>query len=80
MKLAFWTALCKTPGCGHRHFAKLIGKSQTEAKRLYLMKGDLPEEFHHQCGKCGTAHSYMVDDLVPFDLDLPELRGLQEWW
>jgi len=78
MKYAYWSVICKTPECGNRHYAKLIGES--EGRTNYLLQGDLPQEFHYHCEKCGIDHSYTVDDMVSVEIDPPALSGLREWW
>jgi hypothetical protein len=60
------------------YYAKEIGEMTKEPLTHYSLMGDLPSEFHHQCGKCGITHSYTPDDMIA--VESPRLSGLREWW
>ena len=79
MKYVYWAVQCKTQGCPQVHYAKEIGESTKHPLTHYiLLSENLPSEFHYQCGKCGTTHSYTPADMVA--VESPRLSGLQQWW
>lgn len=78
MKLALWTAECKTLGCHGNHVAKVIGQHMDQTH--YELPPGIPEWFDFQCPTCGNKHRYTTNDLKVTIVHFAPPPNAHDWW